>query len=91
MCGGGGRTTGLCQLSETCRYYSVLHNLGCLKDVDPDVLCSEECQTKKLLVCCKIFAFFFKAIFKFCTAKRVLRIKITNFYENYKYVAQPIY
>ena len=23
-----------------------------------DVLCSEKCQTKKLLVCCKIFAFF---------------------------------
>ena len=28
-----GRTTGLCQLSETCRHYRVLHNLGCLKDV----------------------------------------------------------
>ena len=26
---------------------------------------------KKLLVCCKMFAFF-KAIFKFCTAKRLL-------------------
>ena len=26
-----GRTTGLCQLSETCRHYRVLHNLGCLK------------------------------------------------------------
>ena len=24
----------LCQLSETCRHYRVLHNLGCLKDVD---------------------------------------------------------
>ena len=35
-----------------------------------DVLCSEECQTKKLLVCCTMFAFF-KAIFKFCTAKRL--------------------
>ena len=29
-----------------------------------DVLCSEECQTKKLLVCCKMFAFF-KAIIMF--------------------------
>ena len=29
-----GRRTGLCQLSETCRHYRVLHNLGCLKDVD---------------------------------------------------------
>ena len=28
------RTTGLCQLSETCRHYRVLHNLDCLKDVD---------------------------------------------------------
>ena len=34
-----------------------------LLDPYSDVLCSEECQTKKLLVCCKIFAFF-KAIFK---------------------------
>ena len=29
-----GRTTGLCQLSETCRHYRVLHNLACLKVVD---------------------------------------------------------
>ena len=35
-----------------------------------DVLCSEEYQTKKLLVCCKMFAFF-KAIFKFFTAKKL--------------------
>ena len=41
-----------------------------VSDPYSDVLCSEECQTKKLLVCCKIFAFF-KAIFKFCTAKRL--------------------
>ena len=32
-----------------------------LSDPYSDVLCSEECQTKKLLVCCKTFAFF-KAI-----------------------------
>ena len=32
-----------------------------LSDPFSDVLCSEECQTKKLLVCCKMFAFF-KAI-----------------------------
>ena len=37
-----------------------------LSDPYSDVLCSEECQTKKLLVCCKMFALF-KAIFKFCT------------------------
>ena len=37
-----------------------------------DVLCSEECQTKKLLVCCKMFAFF-KAIFKFCKAKKLFK------------------
>ena len=29
-----------------------------LSDPYSDVLCSEECQTKKLLVCCKMFAFF---------------------------------
>ena len=48
-----------------------------------DILCSEECQTKKLLVCCRIFAFF-KAIFKFCTAKKLL---MNNFYGlNFKYI-----
>ena len=41
-----------------------------LSDPYSDVLCSEECQTKKLLVCYKMFAFL-KAIFKFCTAKRL--------------------
>ena len=45
-----------------------------LSDPDSDVLCSEECQAKKLLVCCKMFAFF-KAIFKFCTAKNCLKNK----------------
>ena len=34
-----------------------------LSDPYSDVLCSEECQTKKLLVYCKMFAFF-KAILK---------------------------
>ena len=37
----------------------------------------EECQTKKLLVCCKMFAFF-KAIFKFCTAKRLCLLVVYN-------------
>ena len=32
-----------------------------LSDPYSDVLCSEECQTKKILVYCKMFAFF-KAI-----------------------------
>ena len=36
-----------------------------LSDPYSDVLCSEECQTRKLLVCCKMFAFF-KAIFNIC-------------------------
>ena len=40
-----------------------------LSDPYSDVLCSEECQKQKLLVCCKMFPFF-EAIFKFCTAKR---------------------
>ena len=31
-----------------------------------DILCSEECQTKKLLVCCKMFAVI-KAIFDLFT------------------------
>ena len=35
-----------------------------LSDPDSDVLCSEECQAKKLLVC-----------FKFCTAKNCLKNK----------------
>ena len=35
---------------------------SCFFGTYSDVLCSEECQTKKLLVCCKMFAFF-KAIF----------------------------
>ena len=35
-----------------------------------DALYSEECQSKKLLVCYKMFVFF-KAIFEFCTAKKV--------------------
>ena len=43
-----------------------------LSNPDSDVLCSEEYQTKKLFVCCKMFAFF-KAIFKFCTAKKNIR------------------
>ena len=34
-----------------------------VSDPYSDVLCSKECQTKKLLVCCKMFAFF-KANFK---------------------------
>ena len=42
---------------------------SCFFGTYSDVLCSEECQTKKLLVCCKMFAFF-KAIFKFCTANK---------------------
>ena len=33
-----------------------------LSDPYSDVLCSEECQATKLLVCCKMFAFF-KAMF----------------------------
>ena len=37
---------------------------SCFFGTYSDVLCSEECQTKRLLVCCKMFAFF-KAIFKF--------------------------
>ena len=41
-----------------------------LLDPDSEVSCTEECQTKKLLVCCRMFAFF-KAIFKFCTAKKL--------------------
>ena len=50
-------------------FYPILQSLGCASYVaritlarkynnpSSDVLCSEECQTKKLLVCCKIFAF----------------------------------
>ena len=42
-----------------------------LSDPYSDVLCSEECQTKKLLaVCCKMFAFL-NGIFKFCTVKKL--------------------
>ena len=51
------------------RAYFILHRF--LLDPYSDIICSEECQTKKLLVCCKMFALF-KAIFKFCTAKRLL-------------------
>ena len=40
-----------------------------LLDPYSEILCSEECQTKKLLACCKMFAFL-KAIFKFCTPKK---------------------
>ena len=39
-----------------------------LSDPYSDVLWSEEGRTNRLLVCCKMFAFF-KAIFKLCTAK----------------------
>ena len=49
-------------------FFVVFHLV--LSDTDSDVLCSEECQTKKLLVCCIMFAFF-KAIFKFCIAKKM--------------------
>ena len=58
---------------------------SCFFGTYSDVLCSEECQTKKLLVNCKMFAFF-KAIFKFCTAKKLFTkqsltkiIKLTSF------------
>ena len=34
-----------------------------------DVLNFKECQAKQLLVCCEIFVFF-KAILKFCSAKK---------------------
>ena len=46
-----------------------------LLDPDSDVLSSEECQTKKLLVCYRMFAFF-KAIIKFCTAKKLFTIQL---------------
>ena len=47
-------------------YTQFIHNWvyifpSCFFGTYSDVLCSEECQTKKLLVCCKMFAFF-KAI-----------------------------
>ena len=52
-----------------------IHNWGyifhrLLSDPYSDDLYSEECQMKRLLVCCEMFAFF-KAIFKFCTANSV--------------------
>ena len=43
-------------------WVNVFHRV--LSDPYSDVLCSKECQTKKLLVCCKMFAFF-KANFKY--------------------------
>ena len=51
-------------------FYPIPQSLGCAPYVARITLarkfindgCSEECQTKKLLVCCKMFAFF-KAIF----------------------------
>ena len=50
-----------------------------ISDTYSDVLYCEECQTKKLLVaCCEMFAFF-KAIFKFCTAKKLF--KNIHFYD----------
>ena len=46
---------------------------SCFFGTYSDVLCSEECQTKKLLVCCKMFAFF-KAIFKcYCFLTYLIR------------------
>ena len=59
-----------------------IHKLGIyfhrvLSDPDSDVLCSEECQTKELLVCCKMFAFF-KAIFNFVPQKNCSNIFFLN-------------
>ena len=56
-----------------------------LSDPYYDVLYYEECQTKKfLVVCCEIFAFF-KAIFKFCTAKNTLKkINKASFANNWQ-------